>query len=324
MPSKTSYRPQTPSLSGNSIIPFHQTLSNHNLALERAETTILQVNIGLACNQTCTHCHLEAGPGRKEMMSRQTMDQIAVFAANNHFATIDITGGAPELHPDLVYFITKLSGNDTRLILRSNLSALSEKGRPLMESLSEHNVNIIASFPSLNTSQAESLRGKGVFDISVKTLRMLNSFGYGTYPDLDLVVNPTGAFLPPSQESLEKRFKKNLEQKWGIRFNRLFSFANVPLGRFRKWLVKSGNYETYMKKLVSSFNPSAINGLMCRTLLSVSWAGYLYDCDFNQAAGLSMDSRKIHISEISDLPKPGNIIAVDDHCYTCTAGAGFT
>ena len=257
-------------------------------------------------------------------MSRQTMDQIAVFAANNHFATIDITGGAPELHQDLVYFITKLSGNDTRLILRSNLSALSEKGRPLMESLSEHNVNIVASFPSLNTSQAESLRGKGVFDISVKTLRMLNSCGYGTYPDLDLVVNPTGAFLPPSQESLEKRFKKNLEQKWGIRFNRLFSFANVPLGRFRKWLVKSGNYETYMKKLVSSFNPSAINGLMCRTLLSVSWAGYLYDCDFNQAAGLSMDSRKIHISEISDLPKPGSPIAVDDHCYTCTAGAGFT
>jgi len=308
-------------------INFSETLSNHGLILEREQTTTLQVNIGLMCNQECVHCHLEAGPGRKEIMSWDTMEQIADFAATGQFDTIDITGGAPELHPHLVAFIENFATIKTTIILRSNLSALYTKGIPLMDHLKKHGVNISASFPSLNEAQTESLRGRGFFQTSIETLKKLNELGYGLSDsnlELNLVVNPTGAFLPPSQESLEKQYKKTLEKKWGVQFTRLFTFANVPLGRFRSWLVTSGNFDRYMNKLTSSFNPSAVQSLMCRNLLSVSWDGYLFDCDFNQAAGLFMKNRKTHISEIKRPPSMGEPVVVGDHCFTCTAGSGFT
>jgi len=196
-----------------------------------------------------------------------------------------------------------------------------------MELCKKHRVVIVASFPSLDPSQAESQRGEGTFQDSIAVLKRLNSLGYGQEGsglELDLVSNPTGAFLPPSQAQAEKRFRQELERKWGIVFNHLFTFANVPLGRFRSWLKRSGNYQKYMEKLASHFNPGAVEGLMCRTLVSVSWDGYLYDCDFNLAERLPMDGRKIHVSEMVAPPEPGTPIAVSDHCYACTAGTGFT
>jgi radical SAM/Cys-rich protein len=197
----------------------------------------------------------------------------------------------------------------------------------LIDVFKDHRVVIVASFPSLNEAQAESQRGNGIFSESLTTLSKLNAEGYGRQGsglEINLVSNPTGAFLPPAQEQMEKRFRHVLEQKWGIVFNSLYNFANVPLGGFRNWLAESGNLENYMVGLASSFNPCAVEGLMCRTLVSVNWDGYLFDCDFNLARGIFMGGRKIHVSEMSGPPEPGTPIAVADHCFTCTAGAGFT
>lgn len=309
------------------VKPFGQTLINHHLTLKREITKTLQVNVCLTCNQTCAHCHLEAGPGRKEMMSKKTMDQVAAFADQNKFETIDITGGAPELHPGLVEFIKKLTPLTEKMILRSNLSVLGQKGLPLMSALKENGVNIVASFPSLNEAQSNTVRGTGIFQSSLNALKELNMLGYGLPHSglaLDVVTNPSGAFLSPSQESLENRFKLTMKRKWGIDFNRLYSFANVPLGRFRSWLIQSGNYEKYLLKLVSAFNPEALCGVMCKTLLSISWDGYVYDCDFNQAAGLYTGNRETQLSDMDGPPPSGTPITTGDHCYTCTAGTGFT
>jgi radical SAM/Cys-rich protein len=196
-----------------------------------------------------------------------------------------------------------------------------------MDLLRSYHVVIVASFPSLNESQTDSQRGDGIFLRSIDALKKLNSMGYGqdgSGLELSLVSNPTGAFLPSSQSQTEKRFRQVLEKKWGIVFNNLFTFANVPLGRFRDWLLLSGNLETYLKKLASSFNPCAVEGVMCRSMVSVSWDGYLFDCDFNLARRLYMGGGKIHVSEMTGSPRPGHPIAVADHCYTCAAGAGFT
>ena len=310
------------------VEPFGQTLAKHGLNLTRLKTTTLQVNVGLLCNQACRHCHLEAGPKSEEVMSEETVDQVIDLARRFYFEAIDITGGAPEMNPHLGDMIERLSLHSPRLMLRSNLTALAQEERQhLMDLCKQNRVVIVASFPSLNEAQAESQRGKGVFQESIEVLRQLNSLGYGkpgSGLELNLVSNPTGAFLPTSQEQLEKRFCQVLENKWGIVFNNLFAFANVPLGRFRHWLERSGNLDGYLQKLATSFNPCAIEGLMCRSLLSISWDGYLFDCDFNQAAGLYLGGKKIHISELNELPNPGEPIAVSHHCYTCTAGAGFT
>jgi len=310
------------------VEPFGQTLAKHGLNLTREKITTLQINVGSLCNQTCRHCHLEAGPNSEEVMSAETVDEVVAFAQRFPFKIIDITGGAPEMNPNLVDMIERLSGMTQRLMLRSNLTALASGEQDyLIEVCKERRVVIVASFPSLNEAQAESQRGKGVFQESIHVLRKLNSLGYGQ-PDsgleLNLVSNPTGAFLPSSQEQLEKRFCQVLENKWGIVFNSLFSFANAPLGRFRRWLEQSGNLEGYLQKLATSFNPCAIEGMMCRSLISVSWEGCVFDCDFNQAADLHMGGKKTHISEVEELPEPGEPIAVSHHCYTCTAGAGFT
>jgi radical SAM/Cys-rich protein len=214
------------------------------------------------------------------------------------------------------------------LILRSNLTAIAEeKQRGLLELLSDNRVTIIASLPSLNETQSEAQRGKNSFTISISTLKKLNARGYGlpgSELKLNLVSNPTGAFLPSSQEQVEKRFRQMLAEKWGISFNNLYTFANVPLGRFLAWLEGTGNLDTYILKLASNFNPCTLEGLMCRSLVSVSWDGYLFDCDFNQSLQLYLGGTKKHISELQDLPGPGDNIAVSEHCYTCTAGSGFT
>jgi radical SAM/Cys-rich protein len=308
--------------------PFSQALSRLALRLDRGRTATLQINVGLLCNQACRHCHLGAGPGRHENMDAETGEQVIAYAKRNSFETIDVTGGAPELNPHIVSLIRGLRPLAPRLMVRSNLSALEGRQREgWIGLLRDHGVVVVASFPSLDEAQADSLRGKGIFRKSIDKLRRLNAVGYGqegTGLELDLVSNPTGAFLPSSQAQMERRFREVLKKKWGIVFNRLFAFANVPLGRFRQWLVQSGNFEGYMKRLASSFNPCAVEGLMCRTLVSVSWDGYLYDCDFNLAKDLPMGGRRTHVSDLEGPPEPGSPIAVGDHCYTCTAGAGFT
>ena len=308
--------------------PFRLTLSKHGLSLDRGKTHTLQVNVGYICNQECRHCHLNCGPGRTEVMSPETIKEVIAYAQRSRFETIDITGGAPEMNPNIVDIIEGLSPLAPRLMLRSNLSALNNRKRgDLIDLLISRRVVVVASFPSLNQAQADSQRGDGSFQISVDTLRKLNTLGYGREGsglELNLVSNPTGAFLAPLQDQGEKRFRQVLKVKWGIVFNNLFNFANVPLGRYRQWLRRSGNFQTYMEKLVSSFNPCSVDGVMCRSLVSVSWNGYLYDCDFNLASGLYLGGRKVHISEMSAPPEAGSQIAVADHCFTCTAGAGFT
>jgi len=310
------------------VAPFSLALARHDLKLRRKKTTTLQINVGLLCNQACRHCHLSAGPSRVENMQPETIDAVVDYASKTRFETIDITGGAPELNPHITDIIERLYPLASTLMFRSNLSALNDgKHDRLMSVLTDHRVVVVASFPTINASQTNSQRGSGIFDVSIDALRKLNARGYGrggSGLELNLVSNPTGAFLPPTQDQTEKRFRKVLKDKWGVVFNNLFSFANVPLGRFRKWLIKSNNLDMYLEKLSAGFNPCAVSGVMCRTLVSVSWDGYLFDCDFNLAAGIYMGGRKIHVSEMTDPPWEGAPIATADHCYTCTAGTGFT
>ena len=310
------------------IEPLHLALERHGLELRRAHTHTLQVNVGLLCDLACRHCHLEAGPRRTEVMSRITMDAVVAFARRCRFQCIDITGGAPELVPDLGWFLGQLAPLTSRLLLRSNLTALAAApAEDLLEVCRAHRVAIVASFPSTHPGQTDAQRGRGVGERSIAMLQRLNGLGWGCEGsglELNLVANPTGAFLPAAQAETEARFKRDAERKWGIAFNRLFTFANAPLGRFRVWLEASGNYEGYMLKLARSFNPCTVEGLMCRSLVSVAWDGTLYDCDFNIAAGLPLGGAPLHVSTLETLPEAGVPIATGDHCYACTAGSGFT
>lgn len=307
---------------------FSQTLARHGLTLARGETRTLQINVGAQCNQVCRHCHLEAGPTRTEAMDRSTAEAVVAYAERAGFEVADITGGAPELNPNLAFLIESLSGPGRRVMLRANLTALFEPEREfLLDLVVSRQVAVVGSFPSLSAAQTEAQRGSGVFGRSLEALRRLNALGYGrpgTGLELNLVVNPTGAFLPPNQGPTEERFRAELSRRWGLGFSRLFTFANVPLGRFKTWLEASGNYEAYLDRLVQNFNPCAAEGLMCRGLVSVNWQGCLYDCDFNLAAGLPLSGQPTHISSQTAAPSVGLPIVAADHCYTCTAGAGFT
>lgn len=310
------------------IEPFAAALERRGLSLARGEITTLQVNTGYLCNLRCGHCHLEAGPGREEIMSRETMAAVVSFARRFPFQAIDITGGAPELVPDLPFLVEGLAPLAPRLMLRTNLSALGGAAwESLLALCAARRVVLVASFPSTNPSQADALRGAGATEAAVAVLKELNAAGYGmegTGLELDLVSNPVGAFLPVSQETAERKVRADLLRKWGVAFNRLYTFANVPMGRFRTWLLRSDNYERYMKTLVEGFNPSAVERLMCRSLLSVSWDGFLYDCDFNLAAARPTSGARVHVSGVRELPSPGAPIAIGEYCYACTAGSGFT
>ncbi|MBI5250427.1 MAG: arsenosugar biosynthesis radical SAM protein ArsS [Desulfomonile tiedjei] len=310
------------------VEPFANTLARHGLELRRGQTNTLQINVGLVCNQACRHCHLEAGPNRSEIMAPDTMDEIVAYAKRARFPVVDITGGAPEMNPQLGYLIETIAPVTPRLMLRANLTALAQQKTDYLLGLCTFNrVVIVASFPSMSASQTDSQRGKGVLEKSVAMLRKLNDLGYGrdgTGLELNLVSNPTGAFLPVSQLQAERKFKSDLERKWGLFFNNLFTFANVPLGRFLTWLEDSGNLDSYMQKLSASFNPCTVESLMCRTFVSVNWDGYLYDCDFNLSRGAYLGGRKRHVSQMNGLPEPGTRIPTGNHCYACTAGSGFT
>ncbi len=305
---------------------FAGTLARGGIELRRAATTTLQVNVGFLCNQSCRHCHHSAGPGRTEVMSRETMGAVESFAQRGGFSVIDLTGGAPELVPGIEGFLERLAPLAPRILFRTNLTALAGRA-DLADLLARLRVVVVASLPSLSASQTDTQRGDGVFEASVATLRMLNAAGYereGSGLELDLVSNPAGAFLPAEQAAAEARFHRELAEAQGIAFNQLYTFANVPLGRFRSWLVTSGNLEGYLRQLAESFNPRAVSGLMCRHLVSVSWDGVLYDCDFNLARGLPLGGVRRHVSSAAGVPPPGTAIATGDHCYACTAGAGFT
>ena len=307
---------------------FREKLENHGLELRRAAANTLQINVGFKCNLVCRHCHLEAGPERQELMNAQTIEAVIACARHLPFRTIDITGGSPELLPDLPRLITGLAPLTPKLIVRTNLVAIARpEFTDLIELYRRHRIAIVASLPSTSPGQTDAQRGAGVWEKSIAGLKLLNVLGYGregTGLTLDLVANPAGAFLPADQAQAERKFQRDLALKHGLTFTNLFTFANVPLGRFRAWLECSGNLGAYLKKLEDSFNPCTIPHLMCRTMISVDWQGFVYDCDFNLAAGLQHSRIGKHISELAELPLEGTPIAVDDHCYACTAGPGFT
>ena len=307
---------------------FEETLKQHGIVLTKGETTTLQVNTGLRCDLACRHCHLEAGPTRGEVMGRETMAAVIDCAHRFRFTAIDLTGGAPELVPGIEYLVGELARLTPRFIVRTNLVALHDRpDNSLLELYRSVGATIAASLPATNAGQTAAQRGRGVWEKSIEMLTRLNAVGYGregTGLELDLVANPTGAFLPAGQPQAERKFRQDLARRHGITFNNLFTFANVPLGRFLSWLESSGNLAGYREKLADSFNPCTVPGLMCRSLISVDRDGFVYDCDFNLAAGLPHDGERRHISQLVELPAPGTPIPLGDHCYACTAGSGFT
>jgi len=296
--------------------------------LKPSKIDIFQLNIGKLCNQTCAHCHVDAGPDRREEnMSRETLERCLEIIADADVSTVDITGGAPEMNPHFRWFVEECSRLGKQVIDRCNLTIIqaNPKYHDLPEFFAKHKVNIASSLPYFSKSRTDSQRGDGVFEDSIKSLKMLNEVGYGkegTGLQLDLVYNPSGAFLPAGQETLEAEFKRQLKRKYDIEFNRLFAITNLPISRFLDYLIESKNYETYMTELVNAFNPATVESVMCRNTISVSWDGYLYDCDFNQMLDLKVAAKGQHINDF-DLEELANRnIVLNQHCYGCTAGAG--
>lgn len=289
---------------------------------------VLQVNVGKMCNQVCKHCHVDAGPDRKEIMTRETMQHCLEVISKTAIQTIDLTGGAPEMNPHFRWFAQEISKLGRKIIVRCNLTIIvaNRKYNDLPRFFKEHRIEVVSSLPYYSSVKTDSQRGQGVFADSIKALQMLNNEGYGVEGSgliLNLVYNPSGAFLPPPQKSLEADFKRELSQKHNIRFNNLFAITNLPISRFLDYLIKSGNYDGYMEKLVNSFNPKAAEQVMCRNTLSVGWDGYLYDCDFNQMLDLKLDrNASDHISNFDMEKLSKRQIVINQHCYGCTAGAG--
>ncbi len=297
--------------------------------LRASEIEVLQVNLGYRCNMSCKHCHVQAGPKRNEVMSRENTEAVLRALSGNGIRTLDITGGAPELNPHFRYLVQRARDAGHHVIVRSNLTIFYEDGmRDLPEFYRENNIEVIASLPYYIENNVDRVRGNGTFQKSIKALQRLNSLGYGGDSNrvkVNLVFNPQGAFLPPSQASLEEEYKKELFKRFGISFNHLYTFTNMPVGRFRDFLIRTGSLDKYIERLKSSFNPETIQGLMCRRILNIGWDGRLYDCDFNQMIGLGLlDGYPEHIREFDYKLLSERAIAVDDHCLGCTAGHGST
>ncbi len=303
---------------------FHEKIGNIDLRAATIDT--LQVNVGKLCNQACKHCHVDASPTRTEIMSLEVVDACLSVLGKYGIATLDITGGAPELIPDFRYLVHKAREIGAKVIVRHNLTVMFERGQEdLPEFFAKNNVAIVSSLPYFNAAKTDSQRGTGVFAKSIDALKRLNAVGYGTNEmlQIDLVYNPVGAFLPPDQISIEVDFKRELLERHGILFNNLFTITNMPIARFLDWLHRSGNYDGYMTKLVNAFNPATVSGLMCRNLISVDWTGRLYDCDFNQMLEMPLDGFLPQTIFDFDLSKLANRrIAIADHCFGCTAGSG--
>lgn len=287
---------------------------------------ILQINMGYMCNQVCAHCHVDAGPDRKEIMTRKTLQMCLDICKNHKISTLDLTGGAPEMNPHFRWFVEESSTHVDDLIVRSNLTILTANKtyKELPEFFAKHNVHVVSSLPFYRRNKTDRQRGDGVFDKSIKALQTLNTLGYGqpnSKLQLDLVYNPAGAFLPGDQKELEADFKKALLEDFGIVFNQLYTITNMPISRFLDYLLATENYEDYMRELVLAYNPTALENVMCTNTLSVGWDGSLYDCDFNQMLNLKINGPIDHISGYKpEINKRS--IRVSQHCYGCTAGAG--
>ncbi len=299
-----------------------------NIPLKPKKLEILQLNLGYMCNQVCSHCHVDAGPDRKEIMTKETMEQCLEVIKTTKAHTLDLTGGAPEMNPNFRWFVEEASKAGIKdFIVRSNLTIIlaNKKYHDLPEFFKKYKVHVVSSLPFYKREKTDKQRGNGVFNKSIKALQMLNAAGYaqpGTNLKLDLVYNPAGAFLPTNQEALQKDFKKALKEDFNIDFDSLFAITNLPISRFLEYLIASENYEDYMYALVEAYNPAAVESVMCTNTISVSWDGWLYDCDFNQMLALKVDSKVQHISEYNEDLLNNRKIRISQHCYGCTAGAG--
>jgi radical SAM/Cys-rich protein len=310
---------------------FARKLADHSLSLRHTRTEVLQINVGKLCNLTCIHCHVNAGPKRKEIIARATIDRLIDWLAKTDIPTVDITGGAPEMIPDFKYLIERLRRLTPRrhVIDRCNLTILLEPGyEDCAEFLARHEIEIIASMPCYSAKNVREQRGEGVFEASIKALQLLNSFGYGRKPELPLhlVYNPNGAFLPGPQEELEADYKRELKNHFGIVFNKLYTITNLPIARFASYLKHNNLLADYMALLTDAFNPATINGLMCRNTINVSWEGEVFDCDFNQMLKMPWSdndgSKALRLWEIDPTQVANRPILTGDHCFGCTAGAG--
>jgi radical SAM/Cys-rich protein len=306
---------------------FGAKLAAHGLTLRAAAVETLQVNVGKLCNQACKHCHVDASPARTEIMTRETVEQVLAALRRFRVPTLDITGGAPELNPSFRHLVAQARALGTRVLVRHNLTVMFEPGQDdLPDFFRAHGLEVISSLPYFLEQQTDAQRGRGVFEKSVAALRRLNAVGYGGEASglvLNLVYNPVGAFLPPPQGSIEADFRRELAARYNVAFNRLYTITNMPIRRFLDYLRRSGNEERYMRKLVEAFNPHAVEGLMCRTLVSVDWTGRLYDCDFNQMLGLGVAPELPQtISDFAAARFARRPIVTGTHCFGCTAGAG--
>ena len=298
-------------------------------SVHRGRLDTLQINVGYRCNQACTHCHVNAGPKRTEEMSEETARAVLDFIDASAIDTLDITGGAPELNANFRMLVTQARSRGLRVIDRCNLTILGEPGQEtLADFLAEHRVEVVASLPCYLEENVDHQRGKGVYAASIRGLRALNRLGYGD-PDrglvLDLVYNPQGANLPPPQHSLEVAYREQLQQRYGVRFSRLLTIANMPVGRFGHALLRDGQFAGYVGLLRASHCEANLASVMCRSMLSVDWQGYAYDCDFNQLLGLPLrinGTPRTHLRDLIGVDLGGRPVVVRDHCYGCTAGQG--
>jgi radical SAM/Cys-rich protein len=306
---------------------FDEMLAAHDMKLYARSVETLQVNVGKLCNQACKHCHVDASPARTEVMTEGTVELVIAAIRRFRFQTIDITGGAPELNPSFRYLVTQARALGSHVIVRHNLTVMFQPGQSdLPNFFREQGVEVVSSLPYFLEERTDAQRGPGVFQKSLEALHRLNAVGYGIEGSdltLNLVYNPVGAFLPPPQASIENDFKRELQTRYGVTFNRLYTITNKPVQRFLDYLRRSGNEEHYFRKLVDAFNPHAVEGLMCRSLVSVDWTGRLYDCDFNQMLELGVDP-ELPQSIVDFDPErfASRRVMTGAHCFGCTAGAG--
>lgn len=296
--------------------------------IRRRSISTLQVNLGFKCNQSCNHCHVNAGPARTETMSAEVLKDVIDYLSNSQVTTLDITGGAPELHESFRKLVIAAHSMGINVIDRCNLTILTEPGHEnLAEFLAGHQVEIVASLPCYLEENVDQQRGKGVFENSIQGLRQLNELGYGNEDSglkLNLVYNPVGTYLPPAQEGLENDYKKQLSERFGVVFNSLFTITNMPIMRFGSYLQSKGEFENYMSLLKDAYQAANLETVMCRDLVSIDWQGYLYDCDFNQMLDMNVmhENKPVHISQLTDSLLDNRDILIGEHCYGCTAGQG--
>lgn len=313
----------------NGLIPFQDKMKSIGFdPLKPTGVDIFQVNMGKMCNQVCKHCHVDAGPDRKEIMTKETMQLCLDALDKSDIQTVDLTGGAPEMNPEFRWFVEELSARGKHIIVRCNLTIIlaNPKYNDLPDFYKKHKVEVVSSLPHFSAKRTDAQRGSGVFEQSIKALQMLNEIGYGKDNDelkLNLVYNPSGAFLPGDQASLQTEFKRKLKDNFEVDFNELYAITNLPISRFLEYLVNTERYEEYMQELIDAFNPAAAAGVMCRNTISIGWDGYLFDCDFNQMLDLKFaDGVPQHLRDFDVEGLTNREIIINQHCYGCTAGSG--